>query len=89
MREFEDHLAQQEQDLNQRAVDLQKQRDELQRQQEQLNAQKIELQQVRSSTVLLEKGYSLREMTEAWIQMARISYGTITRNESCHLEDGS
>uniref|UniRef100_A0A671UIQ6 Nucleobindin 2a n=1 Tax=Sparus aurata TaxID=8175 RepID=A0A671UIQ6_SPAAU len=45
MREFEEHLAQQEQDLNLKAVDLQKQRDELERQQEQLNAQKIELQQ--------------------------------------------
>ncbi|CAJ1049707.1 nucleobindin-2a [Xyrichtys novacula] len=45
MREFEEHLAQQEQDLHLKAVDLQKQRDELERQQEQLNAQKIELQQ--------------------------------------------
>uniref|UniRef100_A0A8C4HC84 Nucleobindin 2a n=1 Tax=Dicentrarchus labrax TaxID=13489 RepID=A0A8C4HC84_DICLA len=45
MREFEEHLAQQEQDLNLKAVDLQKQRDELERQQEQLNAQKVELQQ--------------------------------------------
>lgn len=49
MREFEEHLAQQEQDLNLKAFDLQKQRDELERQQEQLNAQKIELQQVRRS----------------------------------------
>lgn len=45
MREFEEHLAQQEQDLNMKSVDLQKQREELERQQEQLNAQKIELQQ--------------------------------------------
>nr|XP_019954329.1 PREDICTED: nucleobindin-2-like [Paralichthys olivaceus] len=45
MREFEEHLVQQEQDLNLKAVDLQKQRDELEKQQEQLNAQKIELQQ--------------------------------------------
>ncbi|XP_053298530.1 nucleobindin-2a [Pleuronectes platessa] len=45
MREFEDHLAQQEQDLNLKAVDLRKQREELEQQQEQLNAQKIELQQ--------------------------------------------
>ncbi|KAL3993030.1 caspase 6 [Sarotherodon galilaeus] len=45
MREFEEHLVQQEQDLNQKAFDLQKQRDELERQQEQLNAQKMELQQ--------------------------------------------
>lgn len=45
MREFEEHLAQQEQDLNLKAVDLQKQRDELERQQQELNAQKIELQQ--------------------------------------------
>ncbi|KAM4631130.1 nucleobindin-2a [Polymixia lowei] len=45
MREFEEHLALQEQDLNEKAVDLQKQREELERQQEQLNAQKMELQQ--------------------------------------------
>uniref|UniRef100_A0A8C6SIR6 Nucleobindin 2a n=1 Tax=Neogobius melanostomus TaxID=47308 RepID=A0A8C6SIR6_9GOBI len=45
MREFEDHLAQQEKDLNQKAIDLQNQRDELEKQQEQLNAQKQELQQ--------------------------------------------
>uniref|UniRef100_A0A672JJM7 Nucleobindin-2-like n=1 Tax=Salarias fasciatus TaxID=181472 RepID=A0A672JJM7_SALFA len=45
MREFEEHLAQQEQDLNLKSVDLQKQREELERQQEQLNAQKMELQQ--------------------------------------------
>uniref|UniRef100_A0A8C5HUM8 Nucleobindin-2-like n=1 Tax=Gouania willdenowi TaxID=441366 RepID=A0A8C5HUM8_GOUWI len=46
MREFEEHLALQEQDLNQKAYDLHKQREELERQQDQLNAQKIELQQV-------------------------------------------
>lgn len=46
MREFEEQLVRQEQDLNQKAVDLQKQKDELERQQDQLNAQKIELQQV-------------------------------------------
>ncbi|KAL3065522.1 hypothetical protein OYC64_015651 [Pagothenia borchgrevinki] len=45
MREFEDHLVQQEQDLSEKSFDLQKQRDELEKQQEQLNAQKIELQQ--------------------------------------------
>ncbi|KAB5558776.1 hypothetical protein PHYPO_G00021120 [Pangasianodon hypophthalmus] len=45
MREFEEHLIRQEQDLNQKTAELQKQRDELERQQEQLNAQKIELQQ--------------------------------------------
>uniref|UniRef100_A0A3B4DY96 EF-hand domain-containing protein n=2 Tax=Pygocentrus nattereri TaxID=42514 RepID=A0A3B4DY96_PYGNA len=45
MREFEEHLAKQEEDLNLKAVDLQKQREELERQQEQLNAQKIQLQQ--------------------------------------------
>lgn len=49
MREFEEHLARQEQDLNQKTAELQKQRDELERQQEQLNAQKLELQQVRKS----------------------------------------
>ncbi|XP_010767007.1 nucleobindin-2-like [Notothenia coriiceps] len=45
MREFEDHLVQQEQDLSEKSSDLQKQRDDLEKQQEQLNAQKIELQQ--------------------------------------------
>lgn len=50
MREFEDHLTQQEQDLNMRAADLQKQRDELERQQAELNAQKVELQQVSKQT---------------------------------------
>ncbi|XP_037102839.1 nucleobindin-2-like [Syngnathus acus] len=45
MRDFEEHLARQEQELHQKSVDLQKQRDELERQQEQLNAQKVELQQ--------------------------------------------
>lgn len=53
MREFEEHLAQQEQDLSMKAVDLQKQREELERQQEQLNAQKMELQQVPSGILLL------------------------------------
>ncbi|KAF4082794.1 hypothetical protein AMELA_G00131670 [Ameiurus melas] len=45
MREFEEHLTRQEQDLNQKTAELQKQRDELERQQQQLNAQKLELQQ--------------------------------------------
>ncbi|KAL4622828.1 nucleobindin-2 [Arapaima gigas] len=45
MREFEEHLAREEQDLNQKTLDLQKQKEELERQQEQLNAQKLELQQ--------------------------------------------
>ncbi|XP_012689032.2 nucleobindin-2 [Clupea harengus] len=45
MREFEEHLAREENDLNQKTVDLQKQRQELERQQETLNAQKVELQQ--------------------------------------------
>ncbi|KAG9330251.1 hypothetical protein JZ751_026013 [Albula glossodonta] len=45
MREFEEHLAREEQDLNQKSMDLQKQKEELERQQQQLNAQKLELQQ--------------------------------------------
>uniref|UniRef100_A0A3B3QS73 Nucleobindin 2a n=1 Tax=Paramormyrops kingsleyae TaxID=1676925 RepID=A0A3B3QS73_9TELE len=45
MREFEEHLAREEKDLNQKTIDLQKQKEELERQQEQLNAQKLELQQ--------------------------------------------
>ncbi|KPP73951.1 nucleobindin-2-like, partial [Scleropages formosus] len=45
MREFEEHLAREEKDLNQKTLDLQKQKEELERQQEQLNAQKLELQQ--------------------------------------------
>ncbi|XP_016300282.1 nucleobindin-2-like [Sinocyclocheilus anshuiensis] len=44
LREFEEHLAREEQDLNLRTNDLMKQREELERQQEQLNAQKMELQ---------------------------------------------
>ncbi|XP_058607796.1 nucleobindin-2b [Onychostoma macrolepis] len=44
LREFEEHLAREEQDLNLRTNDLMKQREELDRQQEQLNAQKMELQ---------------------------------------------
>lgn len=58
MREFEEHLAQQEQDLNMKAVDLQKQREELERQQEQLNAQKMELQQVPSGILNILIGSS-------------------------------
>ena len=50
MREFEEHLAREENDLNQKTVDLQKQRQELERQQETLNAQKVELQQVTTHT---------------------------------------
>ncbi|XP_028822368.1 LOW QUALITY PROTEIN: nucleobindin-2-like [Denticeps clupeoides] len=45
MREFEEHLVQQEQELSLKASDLQKQKEELERQQQQLNAQKLELQQ--------------------------------------------
>lgn len=45
LREFEEHLAREEQDLNLRTNDLMKQREDLERQQEQLNAQKMELQQ--------------------------------------------
>ncbi|XP_042599852.1 nucleobindin-2-like, partial [Cyprinus carpio] len=44
LREFEEHLAREEQDLNLKTNDLMKQREELERQQEQLNAQKMELQ---------------------------------------------
>ncbi|XP_043120519.1 nucleobindin-2b [Puntigrus tetrazona] len=44
LREFEEHLVREEQDLNLRTDDLMKQREELERQQEQLNAQKMELQ---------------------------------------------
>lgn len=45
LREFEEHLAREEQDLNLKTNELMKQQEELERQQEQLNAQKIELQQ--------------------------------------------
>ncbi|XP_050991001.1 nucleobindin-2b [Labeo rohita] len=44
LREFEEHLAREEQDLNLKSNELLKQREELERQQEQLNAQKMELQ---------------------------------------------
>ncbi|XP_063053714.1 nucleobindin-2-like [Engraulis encrasicolus] len=45
MREFEEHLAREESDLNHKSVELQRQREELEKQQQQLNAQKEELQQ--------------------------------------------
>ncbi|XP_030623453.1 nucleobindin-2b [Chanos chanos] len=45
MREFEAHLAQEENTLAQKTVDLQKQKEELERQQEELNAQRLQLQQ--------------------------------------------
>uniref|UniRef100_A0A3B3T279 Nucleobindin 2 n=1 Tax=Paramormyrops kingsleyae TaxID=1676925 RepID=A0A3B3T279_9TELE len=46
MREFEERLAREENDLNRKAAELQMQRNELERQQVQLNARKVELQQV-------------------------------------------
>ncbi|XP_023660299.1 nucleobindin-2-like [Paramormyrops kingsleyae] len=45
MREFEERLAREENDLNRKAAELQMQRNELERQQVQLNARKVELQQ--------------------------------------------
>ncbi|XP_077050618.1 nucleobindin-2b isoform X2 [Siphateles boraxobius] len=45
LREFEEHLAREEHDLNLKTNDLLKQREELERQQDQLNANKMELQQ--------------------------------------------
>uniref|UniRef100_A0A667XWL9 Nucleobindin 2 n=1 Tax=Myripristis murdjan TaxID=586833 RepID=A0A667XWL9_9TELE len=46
LKEFEKHLANEENDLNKKTAELQKQREELDRQQEQLNSHKLELQQV-------------------------------------------
>ncbi|XP_076842084.1 nucleobindin-2b [Brachyhypopomus gauderio] len=45
MREFEQHLTREENNLIQKTADLQKQREDLERQQQHLNAQKLELQQ--------------------------------------------
>lgn len=48
MREYEQHLANEANDINMKSAELQKQREQLERQQEELNAQKLELQQVDS-----------------------------------------
>uniref|UniRef100_A0A8C9Z774 Nucleobindin 2 n=1 Tax=Sander lucioperca TaxID=283035 RepID=A0A8C9Z774_SANLU len=45
LREYEQHLVNEELDINQKSVELQKQREELERKQEELNAQKFGLQQ--------------------------------------------
>ncbi|XP_034005050.1 nucleobindin-2-like isoform X1 [Trematomus bernacchii] len=45
MREYEQHLVNEENDIHQKSVELQKQREELERKQEELSAQKIGLQQ--------------------------------------------
>ena len=46
LKEYEQHLANEANDISQKSVDLQKQREELERKQEELNAQKMGLQQV-------------------------------------------
>ncbi|XP_020492125.1 nucleobindin-2 [Labrus bergylta] len=45
LREFEQHLTNEENDISKKAVELQRQREELERKQEELNAQKLGLQQ--------------------------------------------
>ncbi|GLD61568.1 nucleobindin-2-like protein [Lates japonicus] len=45
LREFEQHLANEENDINKKSFELQKQREELERKQEELNAQRLGLQQ--------------------------------------------
>uniref|UniRef100_UPI0037E80F4C nucleobindin-2-like n=1 Tax=Semicossyphus pulcher TaxID=241346 RepID=UPI0037E80F4C len=45
MREFEQHLANEEKDINKKTAELQKQKEDLERKQEELNAQKMGLQQ--------------------------------------------
>ncbi|XP_030586465.1 nucleobindin-2 [Archocentrus centrarchus] len=45
LKEFEQHLANEENDINQKSAELQKQREELERKQEVLNAQKLGLKQ--------------------------------------------
>uniref|UniRef100_A0A4W6FX44 Nucleobindin 2 n=1 Tax=Lates calcarifer TaxID=8187 RepID=A0A4W6FX44_LATCA len=45
LREFEQHLANEENDINKRSLELQKQREELEKKQEELNAQRLGLQQ--------------------------------------------
>ncbi|XP_039989593.1 nucleobindin-2-like [Xiphias gladius] len=44
LREFEQHLANEENDINKKSTELQKQREELERKQEELNAQRLGLQ---------------------------------------------
>ena len=46
MKEYEQHLANEANDINKKSDELQKQRAELERKQEELNAQKMGLQQV-------------------------------------------
>lgn len=48
LREYEQHLANEANDINMKSAKLQKQREQLEKQQEELNAQKLELQQVDS-----------------------------------------
>ncbi|XP_034534331.1 nucleobindin-2-like [Notolabrus celidotus] len=45
LREYEQHLANEENDINEKTVELQRQKEELERKQEELNAQRLGLQQ--------------------------------------------
>ncbi len=66
MREFEEQLARQEEDLNLKAADLLKQREDLERQQEQLNAQKVELQQVTELICLIPAHWIKKKQEESF-----------------------
>lgn len=52
LREFEQHLANEENDINKRSLELQKQREELEKKQEELNAQRLGLQQVSKKLII-------------------------------------
>lgn len=53
LREYEQHLANEENGINKKSAELQKQREELERQQEELNAQRFEIQQVNKNIIQL------------------------------------
>lgn len=54
LREFEQQLANEANDINMKSVELQKQREELEKKQEELNAQKFGLQQVNSQILYIK-----------------------------------
>lgn len=83
MREFEEHLVRQEEDLNQKAADLQKQREDLERQQEQLNAQKMELQQVTELICLVPAHWIKKQViiTSELTYSLRLSYQAVEHME--------
>uniref|UniRef100_A0A665X279 EF-hand domain-containing protein n=1 Tax=Echeneis naucrates TaxID=173247 RepID=A0A665X279_ECHNA len=53
LREYERHLANAENDINQKSVELQRQKEELERKQSELNAQRMGLQQVNIKLIIM------------------------------------